>query len=376
MSSNFWFVDQEGNQSGPVERDEIIRRIKNGTITRKSMLWTEGMDAWCEAHKIEGLAAAFAPPPPSPPPPSRPLPPSVHALNRGNTTGVIARRERQSRYARIALFAVPIAIAILGTAYYFVSKAKNEAEIAEAKTSVCQPGRTVSPIRVTEFVSKEAGLRPDTITNVGDELTVKARDGDRCLVNICVRGTCHDGSVRVADLGAVPAARAAIAARAINRIADVTQATFAEIVRNDLAQRAETKKDGPTQYDEQDLAASTALVRSCADITQEQVVQAHQQIRNQDRRGADFLNQYASCVKSSTPPAGCVQPSGAVVKPKRNLTVCFHLRSAERPYNVMVVFARDESEDKNVKLASTASIGEALSTYFEAYGVGNYRFQP
>ena len=63
MSSNFWFVDQEGNQSGPVERDEIIRRIKNGTITRKSMLWTEGMDAWCEAHKIEGLAAAFAPPP-------------------------------------------------------------------------------------------------------------------------------------------------------------------------------------------------------------------------------------------------------------------------------------------------------------------------
>jgi hypothetical protein len=372
MSSNFWFVDQEGNQSGPVERDEIIRRIKNGTITRESMLWTEGMDAWCEAHKVEGLAAAFAP---TPPPPSRPLPAAIHALNRGNTTGVTARRERQSRYARIALFAVPIAVAILGVAYYFVSKARNEAEIAEAKTSVCQPGRIVSPIRVTEFVSKEPGLRPDTITNVGDELTVKARDGDRCLVNICVRDTCHDASVRAADLGTVQAARAIIAGRGINRIADVTQATFSQSVRDDLARRAETNV-GPSQYDEQDLDALAALVRSCAAITQEQVVQAHQQIRNQDRRGADFLNQYASCTKNATAPVGCVQPSGAVVKPKRNLTVCISLRSAERPYKVMLVFARDESEDKNVKLSNTASIGEALSSYFEAYGVGNYRFQP
>jgi hypothetical protein len=257
-----------------------------------------------------------------------------------------------------------------------VSKARKEAEIAEAKTSVCQPGRIVSPIRVTEFVSKDPGVRPDTITNVGDELTVTARDGDRCLVNICVRGTCHDASVRVADLGTVPAARAAIAARAINRITDVTQATFAETVRSDLAQRAEAGHAGPTQYDEQDLAASAALVRSCADITQEQVVQAHQQIRNQDKRGADFLNQYASCTKNATAPVGCIQPSGAVVKPKRNLTVCVSLRSAERPYKVMVVFARDEGEDKNVKLSNTASIGEALSSYFEAYGVGNYRFQP
>ena len=67
MSSDFWFVDQEGNQRGPVEKDEIIRLIKDGAITRESLLWADGMDEWRAGDQVEALASFFKPSPPPPP---------------------------------------------------------------------------------------------------------------------------------------------------------------------------------------------------------------------------------------------------------------------------------------------------------------------
>ena len=71
----------------------------------------------------------------------------------------------------------------------------------DTEPGVCQTGKTVSPIRVTEFVRLYSGSsRPDMITNVGDALTVKSRSGDRCIATSCVRDTCHDASVRLPTL--------------------------------------------------------------------------------------------------------------------------------------------------------------------------------
>ena len=66
MSSDFWFVDREGNQRGPVEKDEIIRLIKDGAITRESLLWADGMDEWRAGGQVEALASFFKPSPPPP----------------------------------------------------------------------------------------------------------------------------------------------------------------------------------------------------------------------------------------------------------------------------------------------------------------------
>ena len=120
---------------------------------------------------------------------------------------------------------------------------------------------------------------------------------------------------------------------------------------------------------QEDLKALLAVVRLCAVVTQQPVAQAFQQSRNRDKSGADFLTRYSACAKSTTAPVVGVQPSGTVEKPNRNLTVSFQLPNAERPYDVMVVFASDKIEDANVKFTSQ-SISQAFSDYFDFYGVG------
>ena len=65
MSSDFWFVDREGNQRGPVGKDEIISLIKDGAITRESLLWADGMDEWRAAVRLRPLRRSSSRPAPA-----------------------------------------------------------------------------------------------------------------------------------------------------------------------------------------------------------------------------------------------------------------------------------------------------------------------
>ena len=46
MSSNFWYLDRDHTQRGPVGDDEFVRLIRQGTITRETLMWTAGMSEW------------------------------------------------------------------------------------------------------------------------------------------------------------------------------------------------------------------------------------------------------------------------------------------------------------------------------------------
>jgi GYF domain 2 len=43
MSSNFWYLDRDRSQLGPVGEDEFVRLIRQGVITRETLMWTAGM---------------------------------------------------------------------------------------------------------------------------------------------------------------------------------------------------------------------------------------------------------------------------------------------------------------------------------------------
>jgi GYF domain 2 len=66
MSSNFWYLDRDHTQRGPVGEDEFVRLIRQGAITRGTQMWTAGMGEWRMAGQVPNVAALFGAPPPAP----------------------------------------------------------------------------------------------------------------------------------------------------------------------------------------------------------------------------------------------------------------------------------------------------------------------
>jgi hypothetical protein len=56
---NYFYI-KEGKRVGPVTLEELSRE----RITRKTLIWTNGMDEWIEAVKVEGLQYMFSTEPP------------------------------------------------------------------------------------------------------------------------------------------------------------------------------------------------------------------------------------------------------------------------------------------------------------------------
>jgi hypothetical protein len=65
MSSNFWYLDRDHTQRGPVGEDEFVGLIRQGVITRETQMWTAGMTACGMAGEVPNVAALFGPPAPS-----------------------------------------------------------------------------------------------------------------------------------------------------------------------------------------------------------------------------------------------------------------------------------------------------------------------
>ena len=63
MSSNFWYLDRDHTQRGPVAEDEFVRLIRQGAITRETMMWTAGMGEWRAAGQVPSVSALFGGPP-------------------------------------------------------------------------------------------------------------------------------------------------------------------------------------------------------------------------------------------------------------------------------------------------------------------------
>jgi hypothetical protein len=59
MSSNFWYLDRDHTQRGPVGDDEFVRLVRQGAITRETMMWTAGMSEWRAAGQVASVVPLF-----------------------------------------------------------------------------------------------------------------------------------------------------------------------------------------------------------------------------------------------------------------------------------------------------------------------------
>lgn len=77
VSSAAFFVAIGGQQVGPLERDAIQSRIEAGEITKQTLVWRDGMDAWTAAGDVAEVRALFPVTPPPLPPTTGGTPPPV-----------------------------------------------------------------------------------------------------------------------------------------------------------------------------------------------------------------------------------------------------------------------------------------------------------
>jgi membrane protease subunit (stomatin/prohibitin family) len=65
-----WYYAADGAQVGPVTLADIEPRVASGEVTRATLVWQQGMDAWTPAGDVSALGSVFgATPPPLPPVP-------------------------------------------------------------------------------------------------------------------------------------------------------------------------------------------------------------------------------------------------------------------------------------------------------------------
>ncbi len=83
MGEEFWFLDVEGNQQGPVGKDEFVRLIRAGSISQRTTIWAAGMADWQPAGQVDSLSSLFAR---TQPPPRRAPPPVMAAPGSGNAS--------------------------------------------------------------------------------------------------------------------------------------------------------------------------------------------------------------------------------------------------------------------------------------------------
>ncbi|MBO7481993.1 MAG: SPFH domain-containing protein [Bacteroidales bacterium] len=75
-AASTFFVAVNGQQSGPFDMNTLSTMVKNGQLTKDTLVWKQGMPAWAAAGTVQELSSLFgAVPPPMPGMP--PVPPQM-----------------------------------------------------------------------------------------------------------------------------------------------------------------------------------------------------------------------------------------------------------------------------------------------------------
>ena len=60
MADAYYYVDDAGQQQGPIAVDDILALVRRGTVRAETLSWTAGMSDWARAKAVPAFASAFA----------------------------------------------------------------------------------------------------------------------------------------------------------------------------------------------------------------------------------------------------------------------------------------------------------------------------
>jgi len=70
MSDNTWYLAINGQQQGPMSKEDIVNKLRNGEVNGETLAFVTGMENWTAIKSIPELAGSAPKAPTSPPPPS------------------------------------------------------------------------------------------------------------------------------------------------------------------------------------------------------------------------------------------------------------------------------------------------------------------
>ena len=102
-----WYLYKNDQQQGPFSREELDQKAQSGAFGPADLVWTEGMENWTRADRVEGLFSAQPhPPAPSPVPPPSPAPTYQPRGPAGHQAGPAPRSGKGGLVVLIVLLAV------------------------------------------------------------------------------------------------------------------------------------------------------------------------------------------------------------------------------------------------------------------------------
>jgi len=68
-AATLWHIAENGQTRGPFAEADLQAMAQQGSLTRETLVWTEGQSGWQKAGETGALRQLFAAAPPPPPPP-------------------------------------------------------------------------------------------------------------------------------------------------------------------------------------------------------------------------------------------------------------------------------------------------------------------
>ena len=177
--STQWYLYKDGQQQGPFSRQALDQKSQTGAIGPGDLVWTEGMENWTRADRVEGLFAALpfpSAPSPAPPPTTSP---AYHSQGQaGYQTAPARKKGKGGLIALVIMLALVIAVgSFLAVTYLFndadeVAALVGESGVEESSEEQAAQ-RTEGVFRTTdvEGITDELAAVIDCMINQGINVT-------------------------------------------------------------------------------------------------------------------------------------------------------------------------------------------------------------
>ena len=160
-----WYIESDGQKQGPYSSADLKRFAESGKLTYDHLVWRQGLSAWIEAGRVDGLFSEKVQPPPLPNKDSLPVP--IVTANAGKMKG--AKRKRQA----LVVGAIVVALLMIGIVHYLAS----DRQIANTQQS--DGVKSIDKPAATPTGSNKYKLALDSNTSLSDSELEKAYDNNQ-----------------------------------------------------------------------------------------------------------------------------------------------------------------------------------------------------
>jgi uncharacterized membrane protein len=151
--SNYWYLYQNQQQSGPYSWEQLHHYASTGAINRMDLVWSEGMAEWARADQIPRLFPPAAPNPPSAAPPPLGQPAAQAYSSSYNASHLAGQKSSTGMEPNVAALLSYILGWLTGLIFFLIEKDNKFVKFHAMQSIVFFGGLTLLQILLGIFTS-------------------------------------------------------------------------------------------------------------------------------------------------------------------------------------------------------------------------------